>query len=675
MDDVRVHYNSDKPQQIGALAYTEGKDIHIADGQEKHLPHEGWHAVQQKQDRVRPTLQMKTGVHVNDDETLEKEADLMGMKAADSCKIDFKEQLPNHPMLQPKPNSGNVIQRTVSKGNTYIVKSGDILSEIAGKYNTTVDELVKLNKIKDKNKIYPGQVLILPKKIDKSKTKENANKNNDLPKDLDRLKTKTSYDGVSIKDYLKKIGVDNSRENCAKIAKYLGIVSSINSYEGTAQQNTAMLAALRKYAKSQGKVTEKSEKPAANSKTDSKTEKGGNANLVSTAEKIIFGNEGNYATVAKDDNGALSIGKIQWHGSRAKDLLNKIKGKNINLTKNTLTESLYIELDYSDKYWDTKTLNNEEVAAISKLLVTAEGKAAQDEQSRIDVGDYLNVGKGLGITDNRTLVYFADLYNQSPANAIKIVKAAGGGNGLSLDKIHKAALANGVMGKYKDRRNTTYNACKKIGSGTDKTKSSSDKANTKPSSDKDNTKGKDKSKEDKIDEETPYADMTKKEKEAVIFGEDRKYYTTRTEASKNMVGITIKVWKYNSKGELYSSQVSLTVNKNLQDDVKAIFNEIYESDEKFPIKSVGAYNFRKMAASSSLSHHSYGTAIDINPDENYMIKKDKTIVAGKLYEPGKNKYSLPADGSVVKAFKRHGWIWGGEWTSSKDYMHFSFLGN
>ncbi len=97
-------------------------------------------------------------------------------------------------------------------------------------------------------------------------------------------------------------------------------------------------------------------------------------------------------------------------------------------------------------------MNNEEAAAISKLLVTAEGKAVQDEQSRIDVGDYINVGNGLGITDNRTLVYFADLYNQSPANAIKIVKAAGGGNGLSLDKIHKAALANGVMGYFETNR-------------------------------------------------------------------------------------------------------------------------------------------------------------------------------------------------------------------------------
>ena len=40
LDDVRVHYNSDKPAQIGALAYAQGSDIYIASGQEQHLPHE-----------------------------------------------------------------------------------------------------------------------------------------------------------------------------------------------------------------------------------------------------------------------------------------------------------------------------------------------------------------------------------------------------------------------------------------------------------------------------------------------------------------------------------------------------------------------------------------------------------------------------------------------------------
>jgi len=77
MDDVRVHYNSSKPAQLQALAYTQGTDIHVGPGQEKHLPHEAWHVVQQKQGRVKPMVQMQ-GVQVNDDEGLERESDVMG---------------------------------------------------------------------------------------------------------------------------------------------------------------------------------------------------------------------------------------------------------------------------------------------------------------------------------------------------------------------------------------------------------------------------------------------------------------------------------------------------------------------------------------------------------------------------------------------------------------------
>ena len=80
MDDVNVHYNSNKPTQLQAHAYAQGTDIHIATGQEKHLPHEAWHVVQQKQGRVKPTLQLK-GIAINDDSALEREATIMGQKA------------------------------------------------------------------------------------------------------------------------------------------------------------------------------------------------------------------------------------------------------------------------------------------------------------------------------------------------------------------------------------------------------------------------------------------------------------------------------------------------------------------------------------------------------------------------------------------------------------------
>lgn len=81
MDQVKVHYNSDKPAQLQAHAYAQGSDIHLGPGQEHHLPHEAWHVVQQAQGRVRPTMQMKGGVPLNDNAGLEAEADTMGAKA------------------------------------------------------------------------------------------------------------------------------------------------------------------------------------------------------------------------------------------------------------------------------------------------------------------------------------------------------------------------------------------------------------------------------------------------------------------------------------------------------------------------------------------------------------------------------------------------------------------
>jgi len=112
MDDVKVHYNSDKPTQLQAHAYAQGSDIHLASGQEKYLPHEAWHVVQQKQGRVEPTMQMKGGFNVNDDVGLEKEADIMGAQALQSV------ELPQKVVTQKKvPDSvnGNVQTKQLSK--------------------------------------------------------------------------------------------------------------------------------------------------------------------------------------------------------------------------------------------------------------------------------------------------------------------------------------------------------------------------------------------------------------------------------------------------------------------------------------------------------------------------------------------------------------------------------
>jgi hypothetical protein len=85
---VRIHEGPDA-ESVGALAYTQGTDIHFAPGQyqpgsqrgQELLGHELTHVVQQSQGRVQATRQAK-GVDINDDASLEREADEMGAKAA-----------------------------------------------------------------------------------------------------------------------------------------------------------------------------------------------------------------------------------------------------------------------------------------------------------------------------------------------------------------------------------------------------------------------------------------------------------------------------------------------------------------------------------------------------------------------------------------------------------------
>ena len=116
MDDVRVHYNSSKPATVQALAYTQGTDIHVAPGQEKHLPHEAWHVAQQMAGRVSPTTNIN-GMPVNDNAELEHEADVMGEKAT-QLKRTEKKQERGECVSQCK----NLIQRRSLQGAIYVRK-------------------------------------------------------------------------------------------------------------------------------------------------------------------------------------------------------------------------------------------------------------------------------------------------------------------------------------------------------------------------------------------------------------------------------------------------------------------------------------------------------------------------------------------------------------------------
>lgn len=146
MDDVNVHYNSSKPAQVKALAFAQGQNIHLGPGQEKHLAHEAWHVVQQKQGRVKPTLQMKGGLSVNDDKGLEREADVMGAKAsrwqAGSVTLQ-KTEVPSKAPLQRQVIQ-RVIEERVVTGISHLVvlQNGSLYNEsfLENEYKEVTEE-------------------------------------------------------------------------------------------------------------------------------------------------------------------------------------------------------------------------------------------------------------------------------------------------------------------------------------------------------------------------------------------------------------------------------------------------------------------------------------------------------------------------------------------------------
>lgn len=164
------------------------------------------------------------------------------------------------------------------------------------------------------------------------------------------------------------------------------------------------------------------------------------------------------------------------------------------------------------------------------------------------------------------------------------------------------------------------------------------------------------------------------EKEARIFPGGTKY-ASQEEADANMSEVTVNVWKLNSANEKYASTLTFRINTKLKDDVIAIFDEIFNSDDKPPLKDATAYAWRSAMSSGVYSDHNYGTAIDLNYNENYCVYASGTTI-GTFYDPETSVYSFPSDGTVVQTFAKYGWLWGGNaWINGTlDHMHFTYLG-
>lgn len=134
-DDVRVHYNSDKPARIGALAYTQGNQVHIGPGQERHLRHELGHVVQQKMKRITPNKSV-SGFPINNDPMLEMMAD----RQLQSCSVakhvgglSHSMQIPYTSLQSDQNNFSLVIQckQIIPLDQRLLAFDADVTEEIS----------------------------------------------------------------------------------------------------------------------------------------------------------------------------------------------------------------------------------------------------------------------------------------------------------------------------------------------------------------------------------------------------------------------------------------------------------------------------------------------------------------------------------------------------------------
>lgn len=154
----------------------------------------------------------------------------------------------------------------------------------------------------------------------------------------------------------------------------------------------------------------------------------------------------------------------------------------------------------------------------------------------------------------------------------------------------------------------------------------------------------------------PHSNITSEERQARIdaLGGDN---------SENIIDIQVPYWDGSQE-----QTMNLTVNKNLEENYQNVFREL--ADMKFPIKpnNTDAYEYRNTVSGSRLSDHAYGGTVDINYDDNPMVGAGEANPC----DDGSNPYVINEE--VVEAFAKQGFYWGGDWNSSKDYMHFSWTG-
>lgn len=172
--------------------------------------------------------------------------------------------------------------------------------------------------------------------------------------------------------------------------------------------------------------------------------------------------ESNWNWTAVNYNDPITIGMMQWYGTRAAALLNRIKNE-MPTAYGQLAASLRSDIashDAGSAWWTSRYLNRDEGNSIITVFQDEENHVIQENQAIADFEGYITTLENWGMSQSypKPLIFAMSMYHQSPASAGQVIATAGGS--ADLDRIYGVCMNHGVLGQYRNRYNTVYQRLK-----------------------------------------------------------------------------------------------------------------------------------------------------------------------------------------------------------------------
>lgn len=172
--------------------------------------------------------------------------------------------------------------------------------------------------------------------------------------------------------------------------------------------------------------------------------------------------ESNWNWTAVNYNDPITIGMMQWYGTRAAALLNRIKNE-MPTAYGQLASSLRSDIESHDAgstWWTSRYLNRDEGNSIITVFQDEENHVIQENQAIADFEGYITTLENWGMSQSypKPLIFAMSMYHQSPASAGQVIATAGGS--ADLDRIYGVCMNHGVLGQYRNRYNTVYQRLK-----------------------------------------------------------------------------------------------------------------------------------------------------------------------------------------------------------------------